>query len=343
MRLAVLADIHGNLPALQAVQAELERLQPDFVVLNGDLINPMPFNGRVIDIVRASDWAVVRGNHEYYLLDYGTERAPNWEEDSERWGVLHWLVKRIGVEQANYLAALPDERTLRFPGTQPIRVAHGVPGRNRVGFYQTMPAEKIVPEIRGIQERTIISAHTHVQVDRHIFETAEADPLTDPHEGGAGYGGGIAEPPLSNATGERVHAGGERRAPARHWHLMNPGSIGLPLNGDHAAQYALLDSVSESEEPGGWKVSHQRTPYDRRPTLDAFFTEGLLEAGVIAQLFYWELVTAEPEIISWFRWCWSNGQDPDGDIQRAFAAYKEATGRDRYVRERDPLRAVLST
>ena len=55
-------------------------------------------------------------------------------------------------------------------------------------------------------------------------------------------------------------------------------------------------------------------PYDRRPVLEAFSHEGLLEAGgVIAQLFYWELVTAEPEIIQYFRWCWSNGHDPDAN------------------------------
>ena len=336
MRLAVLADIHGNLPALHAVQAELERLQPDFVVLDGDLINPMPFNNRVVDAVRASDWAVVRGNHEFYLLDYGTSRAPKDAEDSERWGSLHWLVKRMGAEQANYLAALPDELSLRFPGCRSIRVAHGVPGRNRVGFYQTMPAEKIIAEINTIDEGTIVSAHTHVQVDRHLYKTDLADPMTDPHEGNA--------PPPGPTAAETFQTAGERRGPERHWHLMNPGSIGLPLNCDSAAQFALLESVPESEEPGGWKVLHQRVPYDRRPVLEAFFSEGLLEAGgVIGQLFYWELVTAEPEIIQYFRWCWSNGHDPDAEeIRQSFAAYCDATGRERYVEERDPFKAAQS-
>ena len=344
MRLAILADIHGNLPALQAVQTELERLQPDYVVLDGDLINPAPFNNRVVDVVRASDWVVVRGNHEFYLLDYGTERAPKGTDDAERWGSLHWLVKRMGAEQANYLAALPDELCLRFPGCQSIRVAHGVPGRNRVGFYQEMPAEKIIPKISSIEERTIVSAHTHVQVDRHLHKTEFVDPMTDPHEGGALSKHGNAGPSSSSTTAATSEDAGERRAPGRHWHLMNPGSIGLPLNGDPAAQFALLESVPESEEPGGWKVLHQRAPYDRRPVLEAFSTEGLLEAGgVIAQLFYWELVTAEPEIIQYFRWCWANGHDPDAnEIRQSFAAYGDATGRDRYVKERDPLKAAQS-
>lgn len=338
MRLAVLADIHGNLPALQAVQAELERLQPDFVLLNGDLINPMPFNNCVVDQVRTAEMAVVRGNHEFYLLDYGTDRAPKGTDDAERWGILHWLVKRMGADQANYLAALPDELQLRFPGCQPIRVSHGVPGRNRVGFYQTMPAEKAISEIEDIEERTVISAHTHVQVDRHLYKTGLADPMTDPHEGNA-----LQQHEYSE---QRIFPSADQPGSAnRHWHLVNPGSIGLPLNGDTHAQFALLDSVPDNEEPGGWRVEHQRVPYDRRPVLDAFHSEGLLEAGgVIALLFYWELVTAEPEIIQFFRWCWSNGHDPDADeIRKPFSAYLEATGRESFVNEKDPLKAALST
>ena len=334
MRLAVLADIHGNLPALQAVLTELERLQPDFVVLDGDLINPMPFNNGVVDVVRASDWAVVRGNHEFYLLDFGTERAPQGADDSERWGSLHWLVKRVGAEQANYLAALPDELRLQFPGAQPIRVAHGVPGRNRVGFYQNMPDEKVIAEIEPIKERNVISAHTHVQVDRHLYKPDSDDPMTHPHESGALFSGAgpFQPPPPAGDT-------------CRHWHLMNPGSIGLPLNGDPAAQFALMESVPESEQPGGWRVQHYCVPYDRCPVLEAFSTSGLLEAGgVIARLFYWELVTAEPEIINYFRWCWSNGHDPDAeDIRHSFIAYSQATGRQQYVDERDPLETARST
>lgn len=334
MRLAVLADIHGNLPALQAVLTELERLQPDFVVLDGDLINPMPFNNGVVDVVRASDWAVVRGNHEFYLLDFGTERAPQGADDSERWGSLHWLVRRVGTEQANYLAALPDELRLQFPGAQPIRVAHGVPGRNRVGFYQNMPDEKVIAEIDPIIERNVISAHTHVQVDRHLYKPDSDDPMTHPHESRALFSGsGPLQPPAPNA------------GTCRHWHLMNPGSIGLPLNRDPAAQFALMESIPESEQPGGWRVQHHRVPYDRRPVLEAFSSEGLLEAGgVIAQLFYWELVTAEPEIINYFRWCWANGHDPDAeDIRHSFIAYSEATGREQYVDERDPLKVARPT
>lgn len=329
MRLAVLADIHGNLPAFQAVLAELERIQPDFVLLDGDLINPVPFNGEIIDYVRGTDWGVVRGNHEFYLLDYGTERAIPGSDDPVRWGSLHWLLRNVTTAQAQYLASLPDERTLYFPATQPIRMAHGVPGRNRVGFYQQMPADKILLEICDIPQHTIISAHTHVQVDRQLCLPVAADPRSNPHGEDGHY---LDKPSAQPATS------------AGYWHLLNPGSVGLPLEQDSRAAFAVLESVPESVEPGGWRVEHHRVEYDRRPALEAFCTSGLLEAGgPIATIFYWELVTAEPEIVDYYRWCHNNGHDADGDLRGAFAAYLQATGRDEYVYQRDPLRKRVYT
>lgn len=321
MRLAVLADIHGNWPAFQAVLEELERIQPDFVVVNGDLINPVPFNGEVVDYIRNTDWAVVRGNHEFYLLDFGTERAIPGSDDPVRWGSLHWLVRNVNAQQARFLAALPDERTLYFPGTQPIRMAHGVPGRNRVGFYPQMPEEKILLEIRDIPQHTILSAHTHVQVDRQVARP-NADPQSNPH----------------GEDGHFIEATPPSAPPRGFWHVINPGSVGLPLEQDPRAAFAVLESVDESRTPGGWRVHHHRVAYDRRPALEAFHTSGLLEVGgPIATVFYWELITAEPEIVNLYRWCYRNGYDADADLGSAFAAYTRATGRDEYVRRRDPL------
>ncbi len=325
MRLAVLADIHGNLPALEAVIAELERLQPDLVILNGDLINAVPFSGPVIDRVRALDWVVIRGNHEFYYLDYGTDRALPGSDDPKRWGQLHWLVQRITPEQGAYLAVLPDDRTLYLPGTQPIRVTHGVPGRNRVGFYPQQSDEKILSQVRSLPQRTLVSAHTHLQVDRHVYLDPELvmDPLTDPHVGGR------TTPDISPETCSVNH----------HWHVINPGSVGLPLGGDPRAQFAILEAVPEEVEPGGWRATMHRVAYDRRPALEAYETSGMLEAGhVISEMFRWELITAEPEIIYFYQWANRHGYDPDSQLDASFQAYVAATGRDAYVRERDPLR-----
>ncbi|MCB9147826.1 MAG: metallophosphoesterase family protein [Caldilineaceae bacterium] len=301
MRLAILADIHGNLPALEAVLPEIEQVQPDYVVLDGDLINGTPFSGEVIDLVRSLNWVVVRGNHEFYYLDFGTDRAAPGTDDPERWGQLHWLVKRIRPEQGAYLAMLPDVRTFYFPGAQPLCIAHGVPGHNRVGFSNRQEDAEIAAKIQHVEEPTLISAHTHVQIDRQI---------------------------VANQGGTQV----------RRWHLINPGSVGMPLNKDPRAQFAVIETTDDPTIWGGWQATHVRVAYDRRPVLAAFESSGMLAAGgIISQLFYWELCTAEPEIIFFYRWCWQNGQDPDLDARGAFEAYKAATGRAEYARAQDPL------
>lgn len=327
MRIALLADIHGNLAALEAVMAELERLQPDKVVVNGDLINATPFSAEVIDVVRGQDWVVVRGNHEFYYLDFGTPRAVVGSDDATRWGQLHWLVERISPDQGAYLGMLPDERTLYIPGTEPVGIAHGVPGRNRVGFYSDQDAASIVAELGRVHVPTFISAHTHVQVDRHVSRSrhAASHGEADPHMNVARA--------VSAVNGTRGRGRDEQ-----HWHVINPGSVGLPLNGDPTAQFAVLDSVPTTEVAGGWRATHHRVNYDRRATLEAYATSGMAAAGgVMTQLFYWELVTASAEIILFYRWARANGYDADHDMKGAFHAYCERTGRDKFVRAHDPL------
>lgn len=317
MRLAVLADIHGNLPALEAVMAEMERYQPDVVVVDGDLINAVPFSDQVVDTIRAQDWLVVRGNHEFYYLNFDTERDVSGSRDPERWGQLHWLVQHLSPGQGQYLAGLPDDLSLCFSGTRPLRVAHGVPGQNRRGFVPEQPDEKIIAALEDrVDNDILITAHTHVQLDRQVC-LPEPQPQydTNPH----GY---------QDAQAKQ----------ARCWRIINPGSVGLPLNGDVQAQFAILDSVSPDSEFGGWQCTHVRVPYDRRPALEAYETSGMLAAGgVISTLFYWELVTAEREIPYFFRWARERYPDPKTSMREAFSAYVAATARDQYMRQRDPL------
>ena len=79
MRIAVIADIHGNLPALEAVLEALDTLQPDQIVVSGDVVDGGPDSAACWERVKQIGCPVLRGNHERYVFDYGTERAdPLW-------------------------------------------------------------------------------------------------------------------------------------------------------------------------------------------------------------------------------------------------------------------------
>ncbi len=317
MRLALLADIHGNIFALQAVARRLASLQPDAVIVVGDLINAVPFSREVVDFLRQTDWIILRGNHEFYYLDFAGGRAPASWHDPERWGQLHWLMDHLDPDQGHYLAALPDDLTLFYPQTEPIRLAHGTPGNHRMGFTPTMPEADIAAALASIPQTTFVNAHTHQQVDRIIRTPPHLpDPAGDP-----GY---FLE--KNRVDGQRL------------WHVINPGSVGLPLNGDPRAQFAIIENIPPDQIPGGWRVTHYRIPYDRRPALEGFHTRGMLaQGGVISQLFYWELVTAEREIPYFFLWKQAHLPDDALSFTESFRAYQEATGRADYVRARDPL------
>jgi len=72
MKLALVADIHANLPALQAVLADVDRWRPDLVVVLGDIVNRGPHPRQCLDLIRDRDasqaWHLLAGNHEDYVL-----------------------------------------------------------------------------------------------------------------------------------------------------------------------------------------------------------------------------------------------------------------------------------
>ena len=72
MRVAILADIHGNLPALEEVARQVEHLMPDLVLVAGDIVNRGPWSPECLAFVQErqaqAGWQVIRGNHEGYVI-----------------------------------------------------------------------------------------------------------------------------------------------------------------------------------------------------------------------------------------------------------------------------------
>jgi predicted phosphodiesterase len=165
-RLAILSDIHGNLPALEAVAADFARCGVDHVVIAGDLINLGPYSADVIDRVLESRWSVIRGNHEHYLLDYQTSRAPASRNDPMRWSLLRWSYQQLGDERRCRIATWPDRLSLRFPDGPPILVAHGVPRSPWEGISRLASDDEIEEHLRDVEESVVIVGHTHLTMDR---------------------------------------------------------------------------------------------------------------------------------------------------------------------------------
>ncbi len=251
-KLAVLSDIHGVWPALEAVLEDLSQFQVDLVIAIGDLINLGPFSRQVVACAIENDWVVVRGNNEHYLLDYGTQRAPERWQDSTQYAMLGWLDQQFDDELKHIIAAWPDTLQLRFHDAPPIRLLHGSARSARESIFPCAPTGEVEESLAGTSERVVVAGHSHL--------------------------------PMQRAVGR--------------WQLFNPGSVGVPLDGEASASYMLLEGNGS-----GWQPAFRRVPFDYAPLFREFERQGFVEeCGIVAYLVVQTFRTARPQITPFLRW-----------------------------------------
>jgi len=159
MRIAVIADIHGNLAALEAVVARLEVLRPDQIVVGGDVVDGAPDSAACWERVKSLGYPVIRGNHERYVFDFGTERAdPLWA--SPQFGPLHYTRRTLRDEQVAELAALP--MTWRSDEAPGLLVVHASARSDADSVLPHTPIGRIDEMFAGVKETLIVRSHNHI-------------------------------------------------------------------------------------------------------------------------------------------------------------------------------------
>lgn len=193
MRLAVLSDVHGNLPALEAVLASLERDPVDGVIIAGDLVGGPQVDETVRLLRPLNPWAI-RGNTDTGFLRHYHREVPEAEFTALQFGLVRWGCRNISTETLAWLEALPEQCTVALPGFDPIRVAHGSPRSPTESVFADCDPATLGALLGLVQAPVLVCGHTHI--------------------------------PFSARLGKRL--------------LVNPGSVGAPLNGEVGAQYAVL-------------------------------------------------------------------------------------------------------
>jgi putative phosphoesterase len=161
VRVAALYDIHGNLPALNAMLAAVDALGVDAIVVGGDVASgPMP--AETLDTLRARGAHFVRGNADR-VLDL---RGAN---DGERWvRARRWVAARLGEERLAFLASLPLDLTLELPELGTVRFCHSAPGSDEETVTYLTPDKRLRELLTGVDEHVIVCGHTHLQFDRTV-------------------------------------------------------------------------------------------------------------------------------------------------------------------------------
>lgn len=162
MKMAVLSDIHGNLPALQAVLEDIEAWQADWVVVNGDLVSRGPYSLACMQLLaqRLPQCHYLTGNHETYVLRCADQPA---DPDSPTRAIdrfADWTVRQLGSELER-LRDWPDHLDLtELEQGATVHITHGSRLGNRDGISQRTPDAEL-PAKLGTPRDLFIGSHTH--------------------------------------------------------------------------------------------------------------------------------------------------------------------------------------
>jgi predicted phosphodiesterase len=165
---ALISDIHGNLPALEAVVEDVRRWRPDAVYVLGDMTNGACWSGEVVDLLTHLGWPMLIGNHDDAVLQLGTARMESRYADRRHYGALWWTRQSLLTRHLATLESLPLERRLSMPDAPPLRLLHGLPGDFFRGFRPESPESWAISRLSRITERTVAGGHTHVPMERRF-------------------------------------------------------------------------------------------------------------------------------------------------------------------------------
>ena len=186
MRVAVLADIHGNLPALEAVLREVESTGVDAVVLNGDIADgPMPVETlETLDALgERAVW--VRGNGDRWLVDaFDGTFQPTGLSTNAPAEFFTWCSSRIDRSWRDRLANLPAKVTLEIDGLGPVSFVHGTGRDDNEFILVDSSVDHYRQAFASVAEATVVLGHTHMPFDR----LADGRRIVNPGSVGLAYG-----------------------------------------------------------------------------------------------------------------------------------------------------------
>src|SRR5258708_27523242 len=168
MRVAAVYDIHGNLPALEAVLRDIRLAGVDQVMVGGDVF-PGPMPREALELLLNLDIPVqfIRGNGDRAVLAQmaGEDISEVPEQFREN---IRWVAEQLHPEHMRILAGWPKTLRIDIPGIGDTLFCHATPRSDTELFSRLTPEDRLIPIFEGLNISLVICGHTHMQVDRTI-------------------------------------------------------------------------------------------------------------------------------------------------------------------------------
>jgi len=179
VRVAALCDIHGNLPALEAVLADVEREGVDAIVVGGDTVGG-PFSVEVFDRLLGLPGArFLRGNADRLVVEGDGEHGVDWSVER----------RRLGEPRLATIAAWPLTVELEIEGLGRTLFCHAIPTADEPIFTRITPDEDVAELLGDVEAELVVCGHTHLQFDRQLpsgLQVVNAGSVGMPYEGRRG-------------------------------------------------------------------------------------------------------------------------------------------------------------
>jgi putative phosphoesterase len=169
MCIAALYDIHGNLPALEAVLREVDEARPDVIVVGGDVVSG-PFPRETLDLLLGLGASVrfIRGNADREVVAAFDGVAFGARLPEEVREITAWVARQLDRDQRDILAGWPETLVLPVDGLGDMLFCHGSPRSDEEILTAATPEPRLRAALVGVAERVVVCGHTHMQFDRRL-------------------------------------------------------------------------------------------------------------------------------------------------------------------------------
>jgi len=168
MRIALIGDVHGNLPALEAVLADAEARGAEALWNVGDFVGYGAFPDEVVRRLRDAGAESIVGNYDRKVLRFPRKRE-RWRRTKrpEKFHAFQWTYQRLSSESLSYLASLPRERRVTVQGRR-VLITHGSPASEDEPLTDATGEDRLA-ELAGLAEAdVVVFGHSHRPVHREV-------------------------------------------------------------------------------------------------------------------------------------------------------------------------------
>ncbi len=169
MKVAAIYDIHGNEPALEAALSEIQKEQPDLIVVGGDIVSgPMPRATLELLWTLGDRLRTLQGNGDREVVaafdgvPFGEQLPPEVRETTQ------WVAGQLERPHRDFLANLPPQLTIPIDGLGEVLFCHATPRNDEELFTQASPEERLRLFFAGVQQPIVVCGHTHIQFELEL-------------------------------------------------------------------------------------------------------------------------------------------------------------------------------